>query len=148
MDGRGSGKSQHVKDLMELIAMANGDLTSDRWVHHCWDATRNRPCCASRAEAVQKMTVATVHALYGSSDPRPAESRWTHLLPSFKRTLVRRLLHRVGIDCFLGTLPAGEGDGDGDTHIGVDQEGSDAYFKHVIRVRTKKVTEYYEDDMN
>ncbi|CAK0833634.1 unnamed protein product [Prorocentrum cordatum] len=146
--GKGDGESQLLKDLKGLTAMANGSLTAEKWTHWCWDASLQRPCCRSLQDSVEKTTVAAVHALCGSADPRPAESRWIHLLPSFKRTLVRRILHRVGLDCFVDTIKEGELDGLGGQQFGVDQEGTDAFFKHIIRVRTKKVRDYYADDRN
>eukprot|EP00959_Pyramimonas_sp_CCMP1952_P290504 6076038-Pyramimonas_sp.AAC.1 len=86
--------------------------------------------------------------MYGSSDPRPSESRWTHTVPSFKRTLIRRLLHRVGLDCFVDTIPKKDLEDVDGQHVGIEQEGSDDYLKHVIRIRTKKVRDYYADDSN
>ncbi|CAK0877526.1 unnamed protein product [Prorocentrum cordatum] len=146
--GKGDGESQLLKDLKGLTAMANGSLTAEKWTHWCWGASLQRPCCRSLQDSVEKTTVAAVHALYGSADPRPAEIRWTHSLPSFKRTLVRRILRRVGLDCFVDTTKEGELDGLGGQQFGVDQEGTDAFFKHIIRVRTKKVRDYYADDRN
>eukprot|EP00959_Pyramimonas_sp_CCMP1952_P185986 3888828-Pyramimonas_sp.AAC.1 len=145
-DGAIIGESQLIKDLKELVAMCNGSLSADTWTHYCWDPVLQRPCCSSRADAVEKMTVAVVHAMYGSSDPRPAESRWTHLLQSFKRTLIRRVVHKIGLDCFVETAPVD--DGNEATHVTVEDEGSDEYFKHLIRVRTRKVKDYSANDLN
>ena len=49
------------------------------------------------------MKVGTVNALYGSSDPKPAENTWTYVNRNFKRTILRKVVDSIGIDAFLGT---------------------------------------------
>ncbi|CAK0911167.1 unnamed protein product, partial [Prorocentrum cordatum] len=39
-DGKGRGESQLLKDLKELIVVANGSLSADTWTHHCWDSAQ------------------------------------------------------------------------------------------------------------
>eukprot|EP00959_Pyramimonas_sp_CCMP1952_P247179 5166641-Pyramimonas_sp.AAC.1 len=92
------------------------------------------------------MMIAVVHALHGSSDPRPAESRWTHLLQGFKRTLVRRLLHRIGLDCYTGSLKPEDIDCERVPEFGASDESCDDFWKHVLRVRAKKVKAYYDSE--
>ena len=76
---KGAKKSQRMTDLHALAGMLNGCLLSNV-VHHCWDDGSQRPCCDNDEDAHDKITVLLTHAMYGSSDPIPAESRWTHLL--------------------------------------------------------------------
>eukprot|EP00959_Pyramimonas_sp_CCMP1952_P431605 9038950-Pyramimonas_sp.AAC.1 len=126
--------------------MASGSLSNKAFAHHCWDCATGRACCTSRKQAVEKMMTAVVHAFHGSSDPRPAESRWTHLLQSFKRTLIRRLLHRIGLDCYTGSVTPEDIDDTTAANVSVDEEGAQEFWSHLNRVRRKKVKEYYESD--
>ena len=138
-------ESQIVKDIRELCLLLNGDISSGVPIHHCYDHRTGRPCCESREQSVEKVCIASVHALYGTQDPRPAESTWTNVLINQKKTLLRRLTHRLGIDCFthyaedvdLGPAPEGPMD-----------EGTSDYWKYVFRCRAKKVKEYYESERN
>ena len=59
-----------------------------------------RPCCKSVTECNEKTIVAAHNALFGGPDPIPAESTWTHILPNFKKTLLRRAVHRIGINAW------------------------------------------------
>eukprot|EP00959_Pyramimonas_sp_CCMP1952_P136861 2863671-Pyramimonas_sp.AAC.1 len=269
-------ESQMLRDLRELCKVANGSLSNDKFIHHCWDFETSRPCCRSLDESIDKviihasritinphgpMTVGrfllranlfrffrslqsssllfrapslrllfllllllllllltvlllmaapklraeswdpgilwspgwgvldleaswtlgaswsvwsllgprplqvqrggggkeegvrgrrkkehSVHALYGTSDPRPAESRWTNTLINIKRTLLRRLYHKIGLDCFTGTLYASDWDTSNPPDVSIGDEALDDYMKHVFRVRAKKVKEYYESE--
>ncbi|CAK0803103.1 unnamed protein product, partial [Prorocentrum cordatum] len=148
--GTGRGESMFLQDLRGLYKLANGSLNREdgKFVHHCWGHTTNKPCCTSRQQCVETMMTAVVHAFHGSADARPAESRWAHLLHSFKRTLTRRLLHRIGLDCYASSVRPEDIDCEQGPQVGVDDEGSDAFWKHVLKVRAKKVKTYYDSEEN
>ena len=82
--------------------MANDDPFAGFIQHHCKSAARSRPCCSSLDGAKERYTIAMVNLLVGTSDPIPCESRWTHLLPNFKKSLARRLVNKFSHDMFSG----------------------------------------------
>ncbi|CAK0821077.1 unnamed protein product, partial [Prorocentrum cordatum] len=106
-------ESQMLRDLRELCKVANGSLSNDKFIHHCWDFET---------------------------------SRWTNTLINIKRTLLRRLYHKIGLDCFTGTLYASDWDTSNPPDVSIGDEALDDYMKHVFRVRAKKVKEYYESE--
>ncbi len=87
-------------NLDELCRMVNGDLLGGLWVHHCWDPDTQKPCCKNQQETEEKTTICCINALHGRSMARPTESRWTNTLPNFQMSLLRRVVYRVGLDCF------------------------------------------------
>ena len=69
--------------------MQNSNLKGRPWIHYCWDAETNRPCCKDAKDTQDKMLECTLGAAYGQGEPIPAESTWTHCVPSYKNTLLR-----------------------------------------------------------
>lgn len=141
----GAGLSHQMHDLQALCEMVNGDLCSAEWIHWCWDSTTKRPCCKDHDEAAEKTLVVVVNSLLGKADPIPAESRWTHTLSNFKKTLLRRAVHRIGLDCFhLDAVVAGSKAGQGE-----DEEivtgGAEQRLKST---RISRTMDYYRDDRN
>lgn len=120
--------------------MVNGDLAGDAWIHYCHDESTGRPCCASTDECIEKTLVSVVNVVLGKTDPCPAESRWTHLLEMLKRTLLRRVIYSVGIDCFDE-----ECDEDFDRTVQVDDEASGEYFQKLKKSRVAKTSTYYRE---
>lgn len=138
-------RSQRCNDLEVLASVVNGDLRSDQWVHHCWDADTCKPCCASKAETIEKSLVATTNALFGFSDPIPAESRWTSVLANLKQTVLRRLVFKVGTLCFdhvAASVPAP----DSERVPEADDESVGAFLEHLRRTRIGKTAAYYSKD--
>lgn len=140
---RKDGKpSQRIQDLQALATMVNGDIREEQWRHYCWDPATKAPCCSSAQEAVEKTTVACVNAFFAGGDPIPAESRWTNTLANFKRTLIRRLVHRAGLMCFRcddATIVQ---------QIDVDGVAMENFMDTVNRTRRKKTSDYYSNDGN
>lgn len=118
------GKSQRHQDLLQLCAMASGNLLDGAWVHYCHDVETGRLCCRNAEETGEKAVVATMNALLGQADPIPAESRWTYLLRNMKKTLLRRALFRVGLDCFDVPVPEGPA-----VPADVDEQAADGFMK-------------------
>lgn len=135
--------SQMLQDLRDLAEVVNGDMTDDVWRHWCWDAERSAPCCESQQETVERTTTACVNAFFACGDPVPAESRWTHLLPNMKRSLLRRLVHRAGLDCFSGDAVAEEL-----VVAEVDGEATGEYIAKVNATRRSRTAQYYLDEKN
>ena len=138
---RSSGHSQRHTDLSELCKLVNCDMKGE-WCHHCWDPETSRPCCANVELMNDKIYVAASHALLAASDRIPAESRWTHLVGNLKQTLLRRLLFRVGTDCFSADAA------DAPAPLDPDGEAHANHFKVLQGVRSRKAVEYYKNDRN
>lgn len=136
-------KSQRHMDLLELCTMANGDLLNGEWTHYCHDPSTGKPCCRNQSGAAERAVVATVNALLGECDPIPAESMWAHLLSNMKRTLLRRVLFRVGVDCF--DVPSAGGVS-ATGPVDADRQASDAYMRAVHQSRISKTTAYYKNE--
>jgi len=100
-DRKNGNKSVMVKDLEILAELVTGDPSARRIRHECWHTSSARPCCTNLKDSEERITVALLNVLMTATDRVPCQSRWTNLLPSLKRTLVRCLVHRIGIDAFL-----------------------------------------------
>lgn len=131
--------SQRFSDLDALASIVNGDLRRTEWVHWCWSTETSKPCCTSKAECEEKSLVAAANALFGFSDPIPAESRWTSVLANFKQTLLRKAVFGVGTVCFdlRGEVPAGDGKAE------ADSEAVGAFLKDLQQTRIGKTAAYY-----
>ena len=92
--------TKEYQDLQFLCDMVNGDVTSETWYHYCHDETTGYPCCVDEEQAASKTMVACRNAMFGTKDARPAENTWAHIVPNFRRALLRVLVHRAGIHCF------------------------------------------------
>lgn len=133
--------SQRWSDWTFLCEMVNGDLRSGQWAHYCWD--NNGACCNIKDEALEKTTMACVNAMFGQADPIPAESRWMHLLSNMRKTLLRAIVHRVGLDCFgCADMDADEG------NIDVDADAVGGFAEKARAARSRRTKEYYNDDKN
>eukprot|EP00959_Pyramimonas_sp_CCMP1952_P377090 7898368-Pyramimonas_sp.AAC.1 len=80
--------------------------------------------------------------MFGTADPIPGESTWTRALPNFRRTLCRRCLFRLGLDCFALQPPKDHSDFV-DMSLG---EASEKLRELLRGARIKKVRGYYDDD--
>ena len=125
-----------MEDFAAMCKMINGDLKGE-WIHWCHDPVTNRPCCSSQVVAAEKTLIAVVNGLLGRADPLPCESRWTHTLSVFKRTLLRRLTYAIGITCF--SIDSKEPVQD----IKVDGEAMQSFASVVKTTRIKKTLQYY-----
>ena len=144
-----NGHSERWHDLQRLCSLVNDKWGENHIVHWCFDPATGQPCCANEQETIEKVTTAMTEALWGHSDPVPAESRWTHTLANFKMTLVRRLFHRVGLDSFIHDFRADDDDEDDAKHAAhEDREAGENFFQVMNRVRAKKIKEYFEADEN
>ncbi|CAK0875952.1 unnamed protein product [Prorocentrum cordatum] len=146
----GADDSQFIKDLKALMPLLNGDMRGERIKHYCRHPQTGRPCCNGKSDTIDKLCTGLVHALFGSSDPRPCESRWTNVLMNMKRTLLRRLVYKIGIDSFVGH-PDARGVVDADEEEvpllrEVDGMSDADYWKHVFNARAKKIKAYYGDE--
>lgn len=114
---------------------------ADGLFHHCWDSEQRAACCHDREEAVGKVVFACSCALFGETDPLPAESRWTNLLMNMKKTVFRRCVHGLGLAAFEGccaeALQATPSD--------VDEAATEQYYEIVDRTRLQKTQGYFKD---
>lgn len=137
---RAKGKvSQRVEDFQTLCNLLNSSL-SEEPAHYCWDASKGGPCCRSTAEMKDKVFVALSHALYGHADAIPTESRWTHLLPNFQQTLLRKLTLNVGPHVFQNAAP------NGPRSVEADCEAASEFWSLLNGVRARKTDEYLAND--
>lgn len=105
--GKCGGHSLKWQALQSLFRVVNGDLRSKIWTHFCWDPATGRPCCKSQAHCAERTTAACIDALLTEADPIAAESRWTHVLSNMRKTVLRRAVCSVGIECVnVGVCPA------------------------------------------
>jgi len=91
----GREPSQLLQDLTMLFELVDPDPHSDEMVHHCVVVEGSRAhqqghavgsrCCSSRAEAVEKTTVAVLNWITGSAWAAPALPRWTNVTISLAR---------------------------------------------------------------
>jgi hypothetical protein len=111
--------------------------------HHCTRTASGSWCCQSLKVSEEKYTVAAINLLVGITDPIPCESRWTHLLPSFKRTLVRRLLNNFTGEVFQGlsggsTINGAGADG--------EAEATSEFLKELNGKLITRAQAYYADE--
>ena len=96
--------SEYIQDWLDLSDFVNGEsyVPDDpkAIVHHCWDPKRCKPCCETRAVAVDKAVVLMGNAFYGRLDATPAESTWTHTINNCKQGILRRHCGGMGLDSF------------------------------------------------
>lgn len=141
-DRKNGGQAQKKTDLLALCELVNCDLTGN-FTHYCWNSSTGRPCCRNPADMKEKLVVALSHALFGEADPVPAESRWTHLLSNFKKTLLRKLVFGFGIKAFPNvTTPEDTKPAEG------IKAALDEYFKKLQGQRVANTADYYQNDMN
>ena len=81
------------------------------------------------------------NAGFGTADPEPAKSRWTHVLPNMQRTVLRRVLWGIGTGAIVG----------GPENVIVDEvqladEADDNFIKVLQGVRRKTTNAYLKDD--
>jgi hypothetical protein len=100
---------QFIQDLRQLTEIVNDQVDSEHWWHYCWQGedgeAPGQPCCNSEDHCRSKTMMIASKCLYSRAEQSPGEGKWTYLLSSFKRTLLRKLVHGVGII----TSPALEG---------------------------------------
>lgn len=90
-----------ILDLRRLLALVNDQVNSSEWVHYCRQGDDGpqpgQPCCTSDVESRAKVSKVVAHCLYGRAETAPGEGKWTYLLSSFKRSILRKLVHGVGV---------------------------------------------------
>lgn len=131
--------SKHVNNLFDLLKLLNkggGD-------HCCGRDPRSR-CCKSESDFKEKLFCTVRSLLLGNQDAQVCESRWTHLLPALKKSLVRKLLQNWGVQS-LDTLA-------GSTqipHDGVHDVDADAFLGSLMAemngIRIDRVKKYFAD---
>lgn len=92
------GDSTLLEDLRALAAVPLSELQGQTLAdgpdglqiraHYCWDAAKQRPCCESEQETIEKATVALINFHCGSAFDRVSLSRFTHVAKARKRLLV------------------------------------------------------------
>ena len=116
-----------LKELQRLLPLnVNAGM-----VHPCWDDVLLMACCESDKECTAKLQHAIGNVLYGRSERRPAENTWKNLNLNFKRTILKYLLWKVGIDAFSYEGTAGN------ESIVVDGEAAENFIKIAAGVRTR-----------
>ena len=80
----------------------------------------------------------------GSTDPIPAESRWTHTLPNFCKTILRKMLADIGLDALASSVV----DPVADVQLGGDDGGLADYINKLNGVRIQRVRQYLMDTGN
>lgn len=122
--------------------MLNGDMLEGGLVHFCWNEGSGGPCCEDRDDCVAKMVFAVSTALFGETDPLPAESRWTNLLMNMQKTVLRKCAANLGLEAFgfLGSSATGC-----PQTIEVDDAATESYYELVNKSRMQKAQEYFSD---
>ena len=103
-----------------------------------------KPCCTSLAATKEKVTTALLDLLLGAAEGIPCESRWTHLSPAFKKTLVRKVVHSEGLKNFgnfMGGSAAGDHAIDGDAAAAMGD-----FLQALNGVRLHRAVEYYKNE--
>ena len=89
-----------IVNLRKLAQMVNDDVSAEDWYHYCWRGeglTPEAPCCESDDACETEICKVVLDCLYGRTEQTPGEGRWTYLLSAFKRTILRKLVHGVGV---------------------------------------------------
>lgn len=139
------GPSSSFQDVEFVLSMVNNDPRQhERLEHFCQRGDDGRWCCKTQDDCVERYTTAIVNLLLGSSEQRPCESRWTNTTPSMRRTLVRRLLHNLGVCAICDASQAQQSDCV--ENLGVDAAAYDDYLSALNGVRAKRVKAYYAQE--
>lgn len=135
------GKTSRLHtDIEAVLALANGGQEGNRIVHYCRTSS-GRLCCNSLSECKEKVTVASLNLLL-SVDGIPCESRWTNLLPNFKKTLTRKVLFELGIAAFSGVQPpSASGD-----RIDAEDAARAEYLADLTGVRLNRTKSYLSEE--
>ena len=141
---RKGGSSALVQDIELYLSMANGDPTDGMLTHYSRQGDGNTLCCSSFADSQEKYLRAVVNVLIGTPDKVPTESRWTNMGPAFKKTLVRKFVHDIG----LHTVRTSTSMQQDLVNIDDDVLASAEYFKRINGVRSKRAVEYLTDGKN
>ena len=141
MHQRKNGKlSKHITRLLKMVEKNNGSLLGGDWIHHCWDAAKERPCCRNLAETHDTIIDTTTPCITGTADPIPEESTWTNVVPNFKRTLMREIIYGIGTESLTNT------GNDDDDDVKYDEETLLMGDKKLDLSRRRKATrEYFEE---
>ena len=91
--------------------------------HPCWDSDKEQPRCKSRADFFSKLEQAFTRAFYGKAERRPADNTWININLNYRRTILKRVCHKMGVDCF------GAARGDGSDNMVVDGEAEQSDLK-------------------
>ena len=78
---RGKTSQFHI-DLEALCKHINGCVLADEMIHWCWEEEAATACHRCAADVPAESIECCHNACFGTADPEPAESRWTHVLPN------------------------------------------------------------------
>ena len=131
--------SKHIRDLYSLLELLNGEGMS-----HCCGKHARKRCCTSDDDFHEKLFCRVTSVLMGRSDPRVCESRWTNLLPSMKKSILRKILGNWGVASLSGV---GNTDGGIASELSqdVDREAFEASMTEASSIRINRVLKYYAD---
>ena len=91
---RARGKtSQFHTDLEALCKHINGCVLADEMIHWCWEEEAATACHRCAADVTDESIECCHNACFGTADPEPAESRWTHVLPNMHARHVAAIVH-------------------------------------------------------
>ena len=139
---RARGKtSQFHTDLEALCKHVNGCVLADEMIHWCWEEETATPCHRGAATATDESIECCHNACFGTADPEPAESRWTHVLPNLQRTVLRRVLWGIGTEAIVGGPENNIVD-----EVQLADEADENFIKVLQGVRRKTTNAYLKDD--
>lgn len=143
---RRTGFSVFRQDLQTLLEMLGDSFApgDELLVHRCRRGASGQLCCDGPEHTTERMTAAIGNVLLGSADLLPSESRWTHTLPSFCRSLLRAALAGVGIEAFRSALLGAPAPPNVD--VSVDDTAMADYIVKLNGVRSQRVHSYLSSE--
>lgn len=137
-------KSLRHGDLTFLVQMLNGNVLGP-WEHFCYDAASGQPCCRDLEDCCDKTTRAIVNFFQAEAEPIPAESRWTHTLANFKKSLLRKAAYGVGVRCL--PAPGKQKETSGQPPQDPDASAAQGNTDELNQARLAKTNAYFNDPL-
>ena len=145
---KGEGVSTFVSDCMRAGRLLNGP-PGNMFDHKCYRIGPSATmCCKDKADTIDGSVVSVVSLLNGTADRHPTENTWTHVLPSFAKTLIRKIiLRQLDIDDFFSAEQPVDLDKERNVyHGGDDATVTGEYLKALKGVRVGRANGYYKSE--
>lgn len=82
-------------DIETFLSMVNDRMSDMGWVHWCWDAGTQSPCCEDEADARSKTAAAAVNLFVSSGFAVGSLSRFTHTSMALNKLIAGRVCKRL-----------------------------------------------------